>query len=69
MLKRCDKVWVWDGITKCRGIVMAVKPNGNTVISYNHPNGIGEVTGREFTPTDIQKKVSKMERKDYLVNP
>ena len=69
MLQRCDKVWVWHDLIKCRGIVMAVKPNGNTVISYNHPNGIGEVTGREFTKKEIVNKVCKMERKDYLRNP
>ena len=68
-MQRCDKVWVRDGITKCRGIIMEVKPDGTTIISYNHPNGIGQVSKRPFTPEEMKRLVSKMERKDYLVNP
>lgn len=70
--ERCVKVWVWHNWTDrkpCRGIVMGVKPNGNIIISYSHPNGIGEVTGREFTPKELEARVKIMERKDYLANP
>jgi hypothetical protein len=65
--ERCEKVWVYDGVEKCRGIIMKVCNSGNYVISYT--KGITEVSQRVFTQKETETLVCKRERADYLANP
>jgi hypothetical protein len=66
--ERCEKVWVWDGLEKCRGIIMKVCNSGNYVISYSK-GPITEVSQRVFTPKEAETLVSKREKSDYLLFP